>query len=197
MAVDEAAWVEARRLYAAGDLTLAAIAGEIGVSVGQLRRRVKAEGWARGRSAAANKRGSAPARAGKRRTSDGRVAKRPAGRTSDDLPEGGNVRAAVVNRLYRAIDTKLKLLESRMQSGKTLTAADSERETRELGTMVRSFEKVTELATDLDRSRQPAGASRRGDLSAADAERMRREIAERIERLAGRGNIGEGSGGAG
>ncbi|MEW5963382.1 MAG: hypothetical protein AB1749_07440 [Pseudomonadota bacterium] len=197
MAVDEAAWVEARRLYAAGDLTLAAIAGEIGVSVGQLRRRAKAEGWARGRSATANRRASAPARAGKRRTSDGRVAKRTVGRTSDDLPEGGNVRAAVVNRLYRAIDTKLKRLESRMQSGKTLTAADSERETRELGTMVRSFEKVTELAADLDRSRQPAAASRRGDLSAADAERMRREIAERLERLAGRGNIGEGSGGAG
>jgi hypothetical protein len=197
MAVDEAAWAEAFRLYSAGDLTLAAIADAIGVSVDRLRRRAKAEGWTRGRPESAERRAKVPARAAERGAPGRRIAKPPADGGADGLPEGGNVRAAVVNRLYRAIDTKLKRLESRMQSGKTLTAADSERETRELGTMVRSFEKVTELAADLDRSRQPAGTGRRGDLSAADAERMRREIAERLERLAGRRNDPEGSGGAG
>lgn len=188
MAVDEAAWAEARRLYAAGELTLVSIAATLGASVGQLRRRAKAEGWVRGRPGAAERRRSTPARTGQGkasakpdRSADG---KGPGASGTDGQAEAGNVRVAVVNRLYRAIDSKLKRLESRMQSGKTLTAADSERETRELGTMVRSFEKVTELATDLERSRQPAGASRRGDVSAADAERMRREIAERLERLA-------------
>lgn len=201
MAVDEAAWAEARRLYAAGDLTLGAIADAVAVSVGQLRRRAKAEGWVRGRPGLAERTPSTLARTGNRKATTGRkrqlVGAGPADKGVDGHVETGNVRASVVNRLYRAIDTKLKRLESRMQSGKTLTAADSERETRELGTMVRSFEKVTELATDLERSRQPAGATRRGDLTAADAERMRREIAERLERLAGRRDDRKGSGGAG
>lgn len=76
-----------------------------------------------------------------------------------------------------------------MRSGKALSAADSERETRELGTMVRSFEKVTELAADIDRSQQSPATGRAG-VTAADAERMRREIAERLERLDAARNAG-------
>lgn len=102
-----------------------------------------------------------------------------AGETMTD----GNVRASVANRLYRAIDTKLNRLEARMHSGETLSPADSERETRELGTMVRSFEKLTELAAESDAPRGQA-AERRQLITAEDAERMRREIAERLERLA-------------
>ncbi len=68
-----------------------------------------------------------------------------------------------------------------MERGKELSAAESERETRELSTMVRSFEKVTGVAAEIDRQRKPKAGG--GASSAADAERMGREIAERLEAL--------------
>ncbi len=105
-------------------------------------------------------------------------------------------RKALVRRLYRAIDVKLQRLERRMTSGEEPTIADSERETRELAHMIRSFEKVTEVAADIaqDTGRhasKPAGGSARAAARkqpaeayvSADAERMRHEIAQRLERL--------------
>ena len=187
MAVEDAAWAEARRLYGEGMSSLAEIADATGISVGRIRRRAMAEGWVRAARAQTGSRGS---RSGRR---EGGMP-RPSGRAGDarlgaathgaarEAGSASAARAVVVQRLYRAIDTKLKRLEARMRSGKSLSAADSERETRELGTMVRSFEKVTELAAEIDRSKSKTDASR-SDVSAADAERMRREIAERIERL--------------
>ena len=68
-----------------------------------------------------------------------------------------------------------------MERGKELSAAESERETRELSTMVRSFEKVTGVAAEIDKQRKPKVGG--GASSAADAERMCGEIAERLERL--------------
>ena len=183
MAVEDAAWAEARRLYGEGMSSLAEIADATGISVGRLRRRAMAEGWVR---AARAQTGSRSSRSGRREAGmprpSGRAGRARLGAATQGAGSASAVRAVVVQRLYRAIDTKLKRLEARMRSGKSLSAADSERETRELGTMVRSFEKVAELAADIDRSKSKTDA-RRSDVSAADAERMRREIAERIERL--------------
>ena len=75
-----------------------------------------------------------------------------------------------------------------MTCGEEPTIADSERETRELAHMIRSFEKVTEVAADIAK---PAGGSARAAARkqpvaayvSADAERMRHAIAERLERL--------------
>lgn len=180
MDVDDAAWAEARRLYATGTLSQAAIAAMLGLSAGRIRRRAKREGWVRqdpaGRRRQAKARPTGPVAATRR--AEGKVTR------AARCP-----RAVVVERLYLAIDAKLKRLEARMRSGKALSAADSERETRELGTMVRSFEKVTELAADIDRSQQSPATGRAG-VTAADAERMRREIAERLERLDAARNAG-------
>ena len=74
-----------------------------------------------------------------------------------------------------------------MGSGREISAAESERETRELGAMIRSFEKVTAFATDIENRRKPAAPER---ISTADAERMREEIAKRLERLNEAGNLG-------
>lgn len=78
-----------------------------------------------------------------------------------------------------------------MGSGRDISAAESERETRELGVMIRSFEKVTEFATEIEKRRKTAAPER---ISAADAERMRAEIAERLERLNAQGNANPRSG---
>ncbi len=57
-------------------------------------------------------------------------------------------------------------------------------ESRALGAMIRNFEKVTEVVADLDRSE--GGRPKDAAAVSADAERMRREIAERLGRLGNR-----------
>ncbi len=52
--------------------------------------------------------------------------------------------------------------------------------------MIRSFEKVTEVAADITKpaaTGQSSAPANPAVLTAADAERMRHEIAERLERL--------------
>jgi hypothetical protein len=96
-------------------------------------------------------------------------------------------RRTLVRRFYRAIDTKLRQMELRMateiaRGEETSSAADHERDTRAIGGLVNQLGKISELESDLDR---PAGSS--DDASAArlaeEAERYRRALAERLERL--------------
>ncbi|MEL7050006.1 MAG: hypothetical protein AAFO75_13820, partial [Pseudomonadota bacterium] len=72
---------------------------------------------------------------------------------------------------------------------------DSERETRELSSMIRSFEKVTACAADLSskakKREQSDGEPTK--LGVADAARMRAEITERLEKLFAKGGLGPGS----
>jgi len=205
MSVNDARWAEIRRAYLDCSETIAQIAERTGVSVRNIQRRVKAEDWPR-----RSQRRSVAQGAGKR-TGDREVSRKADGR--DGVGRGGvQLRAAlngtepgrtarqasakpmhVIKRLYRALDLKLTKLEQRMQASDELTAADSEREARELSSMIRSFEKVTEVAAEIDKSRKQAG--RRGrTVRAEDAERMRSEIAERIERLRTTGLHGAVSG---
>jgi len=102
------------------------------------------------------------------------------------LPSRGSQRA-LIGRLYRAISLKLEHMEKRMASGKARSAQDEERESRALATLINNFEKVTEAVAELDHdgNARTAGAG-------ADAERMRREIAERLERLGSSGNAKPG-----
>lgn len=174
MSVNDEAWADIRRAYAEGSDSVAAIAGRAGVSASSIHRRARLEGWPRRVEAAAkSRRKSSAAKGGARSGSQGAAKSR-----SRSTAKPGSV----VKRLYRAIDLKLKRLEERMQSSDELSAADSEREARELSSMIRSFEKVTEVAADIDKRRKPV-ASERKPVCPEDAERMRREIAERLERL--------------
>lgn len=97
---------------------------------------------------------------------------------------GRQQQAALIARLYRAISLKLEQMETRMANGEDRSAQDEERESRALGTMIANFEKVTEVVSGFDRAAEPAA---RGTQQ-ADAERMRREIATRLERLASQRN---------
>ncbi|MEO1205934.1 MAG: hypothetical protein AAFV45_06340 [Pseudomonadota bacterium] len=189
MAVDKATWAAIRRAYENGGGTVDALAKAHGVGVSTVYRRVKLDGWARrakrpvaGPDAADGGEVAAVAEVvaaqldGSQLVQTVRKVRSPAGKT------------ALVRRLFTAIDTKLARIEDRMQSKAELSFADSERETRELSNMIRSFEKVTAVAADLEKQRGKAGKPGKGGKAnsverAADAERMRSEIAERLEKL--------------
>jgi hypothetical protein len=106
------------------------------------------------------------------------------------------VRRQLVNRLYRAIDTKLKLMERRMHSeitaldeakpedASSLTAADHERETRAFGALVKTINSVRQLQAELDDIANANPNTTAADARlAADADRYRRDIAERLAKF--------------
>jgi hypothetical protein len=105
------------------------------------------------------------------------VPAKPADEDGQVLPSRASQRA-VIGRLYRAISLKLEHMEKRMASGEARSAQDEERESRALASLINNFEKVTEAVAELDTD----GDKQRARVG-ADAERMRREIAERLERL--------------
>ena len=76
---------------------------------------------------------------------------------------------------------KLKAIEERMMSEEPSTPADTERDVRALGTLIRNIEKLHEFDDQLTRGRPGPGTG--GPTTAADAERRRHELAQRIERL--------------
>ena len=188
MQLDDETWADVRRAYQEGTASLKEIAARFGVTPQRIGVRAKKEGWtgrepSRRRAAAtvAPKGGTeAAAEAG----TAGRDAARAPRRTA--LPTRSAQRT-LIGRLYRAISLKLEHMEMRMASGDARSAQDEERESRALATLINNFEKVTEAVADLDRDKD---AARRTGRVGADAERMRREIAERLERLGGVGPAG-------
>ncbi len=114
------------------------------------------------------------------------------------------VRRQLISRLYRAIDTKLKLMERRMNSeihaldalsgnsagpadeSLTLTAADHERETRAFGALVKTINSVRQMQAELEHlanANTTAAPSTADARLAADADRYRRDIAERLAKF--------------
>ncbi len=103
------------------------------------------------------------------------------------VPKPPGARRDFVARLYGAIDMKLKTIEERMMSDEPSSPADTERDVRALGTLIRNIEKLHEFDDQLSRGRPGQGGAT-GPTTAADAERRRHGLAQRIERLlAGRG----------
>ena len=188
MQVDDETWAAVRLAYEDAEASLKEIAARFGLTPQRIGIRAKKEGWtARGthrtRSATASK------KSGKSEDAAGCVAteaEQPRARRSAGLPTRGAQRA-LIGRLYRAISLKLEHMEMRMASGEARSAQDEEREGRALATLISNFEKVTEAVAELDRDKDAARAAGR---IGADAERMRREIAERLERLGGVGPAG-------
>ena len=100
-------------------------------------------------------------------------------------------RRKLIQRLYKAMDTKLNLMERRMKTqltnlrkaGSDLPSADHERDARAFGTIIKNIDQVKEMQADLERvaGGQPATAAD-AELF-AEADRFRREIAERLARF--------------
>jgi hypothetical protein len=197
MQVGDETWAEVRLAYADGSVPLKEIAARFGLTPQRIGARAKKEGWTRQPVQLA---GEARKRASRREPADVKPKITFAGKTkpaaakqSGGLPTR-TAQRAVIARLYRAITVKLEHMEKRMASGEDRSAQDEERESRALATLINNFEKVTEAVAGLEEDR---GASRARSAAGADAERMRREIAERLERLGSRGPAAGGAGGTG
>lgn len=113
----------------------------------------------------------------------------PSARAPDDAraPSTFTARRTLVRRFYKAIDTKLRQMELRMateiaRGEETSSAADHERDTRAIGGLINQLGKISEFESDLDR---PAGSTDAASAArlAEEAERYRRALAERLERL--------------
>lgn len=188
--LSDEAWADIARAWAEGVESVAAIAARHRLFPARIYVHARQQGWPPRPVAG----GRAPAKAGRKRPEDrpsagaGTEPASPAS-TSAPAPAAARHRAeepreAMVRRLLKAIETKLEQLEKRMSSGKAVTAADSERQTRELAQITRAYENILELSLGPDRAADRASAP--AAASTADAERWRHEIAERLERLARR-----------
>jgi hypothetical protein len=195
---DQPDWSEIRRLYLNGKLAIAGIAEQHGVSAQRIIRRAKRDRWpARPRSGAPSRKlGDKPAvkPATAPRPPKARP-KRPSAATGSTT-RSLKARRTLVRRLYTAIDTKLQQMERRMahdmatQEGSSdTTAADHERDTRAIGALIANLSRVTEIEADIERIPGAAAPTDRqgaqqADLQLADeAERFRRDVADRLARL--------------
>ena len=166
-ALTQQQWDEVRRAYVETSESVREIAARFGISRWNLHDRSKAEGWPR------------------RRPRPGASAKRSLSAATID------VRRRLIRRLFRILETEIDLMESRMHkrvedlaSGKDdVPAAEREREARAMANFVRSLDKVTEIAADLDRTTDGRGESTDADELFAEADRFRRELAERLSKF--------------
>jgi hypothetical protein len=103
-------------------------------------------------------------------------------------PSSVAARRRLLDRMVAAIALKLEQLERRMTQdlaaiarGDTQTATDHERETRAIGALIDNLGKIMEIESGFAKS----AASRAGAAAdlAGDAERSRRELAERLGRI--------------
>ncbi|WP_045836039.1 hypothetical protein [Hyphomicrobium sp. 99] len=84
----------------------------------------------------------------------------------------------LVQRVYNTIDGELTKLEKQ----KGLTSQDRERASRALSQMVNALEKAVEMQRVMTK-RKSTGGDAKSKEALAHAEDLRREIAERLERL--------------
>jgi ATP-dependent exoDNAse (exonuclease V) alpha subunit len=162
---DATRWADIASAYALGVLSVRQICAQHSISSTALYRRAAREGW--------------PKRLHK--ATARRQQERPA------APSARNDKANLIARLYRALERKMSEFEDKQSEG-AASAAESERNARTLNTMVRLFERLQAME---EKALEPAGKVRRGDgtraspeaLSAADADRLRDELARRLERL--------------
>ena len=192
---DKPVWEDIRRDYEDHTISTKDVLARHGISRGILTYRIEKENWRRRptimpRSKATPEAGigldsgTHPATAGERV-----VAPSTAKKKATPIAK----RRALVQRLYNAIDTKLGLLERRFQceieaSGKATSAADFERDARAIGTLIKNLEQVTEYDHGNQPGKRISGAAAKSASIAAtaladEADRLRRELAERLQRL--------------
>ena len=199
---DQTDWSEIRRLYRDGELAIAGIAQRHGVSAQRISRRAQREHWPPRRRTGipAKSRGKPDTKQAATRASDPATttpppqsrSKRPL-RATGSAARSLKARRTLVRRLYTAIDTKLQQMERRMahdmatEAGSAdTTAADHESDTRAICALIANLSRVTEIEAELERIPGTATlpATQQADRQLADeAERFRREVAERLARL--------------
>lgn len=182
-------WRRVEKAYRDNTETVDAIAQRFGVAASTIRRRRKLENWPPRAAAQGYPRDdqSTPASS----TQPAQVRQREA------MVATG--RGDVIPRFYHLIEIKLEQMEVDMARREDRTPADNERDTRALGTLIRNFEKVFGLEREQvsDGETTRAGGKRERDEQ-AEAEALRRELAERLVRLrnANQSTGGRSGGGA-
>jgi hypothetical protein len=168
---DQAAWEIVRTFRSQSGWSDQRVADHFGIGVGRLVRRVRLGCWTR----------EVPVKACRGRP---RVARPDASRP---LTKRERLRASgMLRRLYQALDHKITLLEQRMASavdgGAPQSAADIERDARSLNGFARLYAKLVEL-DEAARREQGEGTQARSQRSSEDADRLRRDLALRLQRL--------------
>lgn len=92
-------------------------------------------------------------------------------------------KADLSRRLLTALDQKMTEFETRIADGATPTAADSERDARTLNTLVRLFEKLRGFGEKSQSRARASDSAAPAGKDAHDADRLRNELAQRLERL--------------
>jgi transposase-like protein len=171
-------WDAIARDYVAGVLTVTEICTLHGVSSSALYHRANKLRWKK-------RKGGAAPKASKAKTASRSTAASPRKRRAKQPPD-------LTQRLLTALDQKMTEFETRMAEGASLSAADSERDARTLNTLVRLFDKlksfgektgaVKKSATPTASATTSAPTSPSG-TDAHDADRLRHELAQRLERL--------------
>jgi hypothetical protein len=222
---DTKVWATITRAWRKNEITIAAIAEKTGVSVDDIKARAQAEDWKprsytrkkSARQAAASPKSTA--------SSKPKISAEPPPPAAVSLPDASTLptkppnsltaRRALIRRMYSAIDTKLQLLEKHMQSdlarldtGTDSSAADHERDTRAIGTLIKNLGTIADIdhanrrsksadgLSDAKRAGPIGGQSTSGSTAPAaqghatdiaaladEADRYRRELAARLRRV--------------
>ena len=203
---DEPAWDDIRRAYEADELSVLKITEKFGVSSAKLYLRINAENWPRRPPMLKPK--STPAAPPVSRLPpeladvavEAVIAQTTVAPIAAAAPKRLTPiaqRRTLVQRLTNAIDTKLKLLERRFEremagldvrNGKTISAADFERDTRTIGTLIKNLEQVTEYDHGHQFGKSIRGAAAKSaaiatNALADEADRIRSELAARLQRF--------------
>ena len=175
-------WAAIRAAYEESDQSVRGIGRAFNVDPTAIRDHAVRYGWrlrpktAGCRPAVKTAAASADGIAGGGADKDAGPARAGPARLEPDTPE---VR---VLRLLRVIDMQIDNMERLMSSGEALSPQDQERNARAMAATLSNLEKATETAKEL---LKPEARTTDGEAhhERTEADRMRREIAERLERL--------------
>jgi hypothetical protein len=190
MRLDEETWAEIRAAYEASGESVRSIAARYGTSESTVYTRIVREGWklrsSRQRVIAAPPRveprvlsSEASARARLDGVSGAEAAQaEPAAVDPLREPDTPLQRAY---RMLRLIDMQFDHMETRMKTEGPGSAQDQERHARAFSTLVGQLDQVTDMMAGIVKAPEDARGS--DDDERRETERLRHEIAERLERL--------------
>ena len=176
-------WAAIRRRYEETDDASADIAAAGGITRKDLAARAKKERWRRQKP-----RPFPPVRVTPAEPEPVSPLRQTTQRPTQRVTASPAARRRLFERIVAAISLKLEQLERRMSkdlAGDDLASAtDHEREARAIGALIDNLHKITEMQSGLSKSSGKRGPTVDGDL-AHEADRYRRELAERLSRLVG------------
>ena len=202
-------WLAIRKAYEHNQISIQQICRDYHVTPGQITYRRRCEGWkARPRGRRGNgaedlgglrklapqqgKDGVVrpPAMAPQAASTPGpasEAVKRSRAKTGDSLAFGdadqfNDAVERLMDRLFRVTEKELSIIEERMEMGEIRTPADSARDTSSIGSLIKNLEKLTEFNEQLRGGGKQAGTI--AGITADEADKIRRDLARRIERLA-------------